>query len=481
MSLRGRITALVAAVVAVLLVAIGAGQQLTAARVLLDAVDQDLVRIAAAIERDPRGVLIHAGPGRERAGGAAGLVQLTDAEGRAVGGRGPMASRTDDELRIPVDDEVLALARPTGGADQAHSASLRTVVVDGFSLRVLAVPFAPGLVLQVARPIDEIEAALVTLRGRTAVVTLLGALLAALLAWWVAGRAIRPVTVLTERVESIRGAGDLTRRLEVRGEDEVARLAVAFNGMLGRLEAARALQEQLTADASHELRTPLTSLRTNIEVLAGSEDRLDPVARASLLADLLGQVEELTAMVDGLVDLARVDAVPDASEDLTPVDLSRLVVDVIASAARRSPQRAADLRLDLPDGARESLTVRGDRHQLTLAVNALLDNAVKYAPTGPIEVTLAHDPAGSTVLVQVRDHGPGVAPEYHDAILDRFFRTPEARSQPGAGLGLALVARVARAHGGRVVVHSAEPQAGPGAAQSGDAQGLVVALELPSR
>lgn len=459
MSLRGRITLMVAVLVAALLVAIGAGLQLNTGRVLLEAVDGDLERIASAMERDPRGVLIDARLGRERAGGAPGLVQLSDAQGRALGGRGPMAPRLpvpNGDLAIPIDDDVLALAGPDG----AESAgSLRTVEVEGFTLRVLAVPFEAGFVLQVARPIDEITDVLEALRRSTAWVTLAGAMLSALAAWWFSGRAIRPVTVLTQRVEGIKGAGDLGRRLAIRGTDEVARLAVAFNDMLGRLDVARAQQEQLTADASHELRTPLTSLRTNIEVLATSQDRLDGAAHTSLLADLLGQVDELTVLVEGLVDLARIDTVMPSVRD---VDLVVIAHDAVATAARRHPQRATDLRVDAraaSDG--ERTMVPGDAQQLQLALTALIENAVKYAPSGPIVVEV--EPGA----IRVRDTGPSVEPEHLEAIFERFFRTPEARSRPGAGLGLALVARVAEAHGGRALARRGEPQ------------GLVVELVFP--
>jgi two-component system, OmpR family, sensor histidine kinase MprB len=467
MSLRGRISLMVAVLVAALLVAVGIGLQVNAGRVLLGAVDDDLERMAMAIERDPRGVVVRAGPGRGRAGGAAGLVQLSDADGRSLSGRGPMTPRADGEVLIPVDDDVLALAlsgstAPASALGETSAGFFRTTEVEGFSLRVLAVPFGSGLVLQVARPIDEITDVLTALRLSTAWVTLAGALLAALVAWSVAGRAIRPVTALTARVEGIRGAGDLDARLEVRGSDEVGRLAAAFNGMLGRLESARAQQEQLTADASHELRTPLTSLRTNIEVLVASHDRLDDDARVALLADLLGQVAELTDMTEGLVDLARVDAVTASSQD---IDLVALADDVLATAARRHPQRALDLSVRSVDAqsteGRGRPVVVGDARQLHLALTALIDNAVKYAPSGSIIVEVEAN------AIRVCDQGPGVAPEHLQVIFDRFYRTPEARSRPGAGLGLALVARVAEAHGGHVAARPALPH------------GLVVELAFP--
>ncbi len=105
--------------------------------------------------------------------------------------------------------------------------------------------------------------------------------------------------------------------------------------------------------------------------------------------------------------------------------------------------------------------VPGDAQQLQLALTALIENAVKYAPSGPIVVEVESD------VIRVRDRGPGVGPEHLEAIFERFFRTPEARSQPGAGLGLALVARVAEAHGGRALARPGEPQ------------GLVVELVFP--
>lgn len=456
MTLRGRVALVVAGVVGVAVLLVGVGVQALLVRSLLGAIDRDLRAVAAEVERGPRGARELVAPRRDRFGGAAGIIQLVDAQGRSV-----RLPRGDDDVRLPVTPEVLAVA-----AGEAP-AFLRTDVAEGRALRILTVPLADGLAAQVARPLDEATAVIAELRRRIAVVSLLAAAVAAVLARWVAGRSVRPVTDLTARVESVRGTDDLGLRLDVRGDDEVGRLAVAFNGMLARLAAAREAQERLTADASHELRTPLTSLRTNLEVLALAEDGravLGVEDRGRLLADVQGQVAELTAMVDGLVAIAR-DGGP--SGPRTDVDLADVASEVMAAAVRRHPQRADDLVLAVAPAA-GPVRVRGERVRLASAMTNLVDNAVKYAPEGPIVLSVGAGEHGSA-RVTVRDHGPGVAAEDLPHLFERFFRSASARSAPGAGLGLALVDQVARDHGGQAVADL--PASG----------GLEVALVIPRR
>jgi len=475
MSLRARIASLVAVTVAAILVAVGLGLQAITAATLVGAVDDDLRAIAANIGRDPRGALFLAGPGRDRLGGAGGLVQLVDERGPVQVAPGRPGMRVPElTADLPVDDTVLSVAR---GESEA---TLRTVEFEGVRMRVLAASVGGGFAVQVARPLDEVDAVVAALRVRIAMLTFAGALLAGAVAWLVAGRSIRPVRALTEAVESIRDGRDLSRRAELQagsdGDDEVARLSVAFDAMLERLDASRIAQEQLAADASHELRTPLTSLRTNVEVLALDAERLDPADRARLTEDVIVQFEELTAMIDGLVLLARLDTGSDA---YSHVDLAVLIEEVADAARRRHPQRAADLvtSLSAHDTGARAMSVRGDARELTLAVTAMVENAVKYTEDGEIALMLSAPPAASAppagpdsgdVCVAVRDAGPGVDPEHLPKLFDRFFRAPEARSWPGAGLGLALVDRVARAHGGHAHAELVDPQ------------GLEVSLVLPA-
>ncbi len=467
MTLRGRVALVVALAVAGAAILVGVGVQALVVRTLYAEVDRDLRGVAAQLERGPRGALQLLGPRRDRFGGAAGLVQVVDTAGRSV-----RVAGLEPDVALPVTPRVREVAAGTAPA------FLRTVEVEERPLRILTAPFADGLAVQVARPLDEAVRVIAALRRGIALVALLAAAAAALAARRLADRSVRPLTELTARVDAIRSTDGLGTRLAVHGDDEVGRLAAAFDGMLGRLEAARDAQERLTADASHELRTPLTSLRTNLEVLALAEDgraALDADERARLLADVRGQVAELAAMVDGLVAIAR-DGGPGGARE--PVDLTALAEVVLATARRRHPQRAGDLRLDVRAPAGGAV-VTGERDRLRSAVTNLVDNAVKYADAGPIVVAVAADadagggtsPGGAAVRevrLRVRDHGPGVAPSDLPHLFERFYRAAAARSAPGAGLGLALVAQVARDHGGRV------------AARLPDDRGLEVELVLPA-
>jgi two-component system sensor histidine kinase MprB len=205
--------------------------------------------------------------------------------------------------------------------------------------------------------------------------------------------------------------------------------------MLGALERSQDAQRQLVADASHELRTPLTSLRTNVEVLA-RVGRLPAAERRALLADVVGQLDELTELVGGLVELAR-DGEPPVEE---PHDLrlDELVAEAVERARRRAP--GADFRTYL-----EPTVVRGTPERLHRAAANLLDNAAKWSPAGtPIDVVVKDGE------LLVRDRGPGIADDDLDRVFDRFYRSSDARGLPGSGLGLAIVREIAERHGGRV-------------------------------
>jgi two-component system sensor histidine kinase MprB len=229
------------------------------------------------------------------------------------------------------------------------------------------------------------------------------------------------------------------------------RAADRFVAVLDRLEGSQAAQRQLVADASHELRTPVTALRTNAELLLEQED-LAPVERRVLLADVVDQTEELSALVADLIELARGDQ-PVA--EVHDVRLDALVAEAVERARRHAP--SVRFTSDLEP---VSVDAVGDR--LGRAVNNLLDNAAKYSPDGgEVEVTLRGG------AVRVRDHGPGVPTDELPHIFDRFFRATNARGQAGSGLGLAIVKQVAERHGGSVAA-----EAVPGG-------GLAVTLTLP--
>jgi two-component system, OmpR family, sensor histidine kinase MprB len=279
-----------------------------------------------------------------------------------------------------------------------------------------------------------------------------GIALAALLGFAVTRTALTPVRKLTEATERVTETGDLRQGIEATGSDEISRLAASFNRMLEALDASLGAQRQLVADASHELRTPLTSLRTNVEVLArGSE--LPQEDQVRLVRDTVAQLDEMTALIADLVDLAR-DSGPH-HEARVDVRLDELASRALERAEGRLPsvRFVADLHPSL---------VRGIPDRLERAVANLLDNAAKWsAPGGMVEMSLRD---GDLV---VRDHGPGIAPEDLPRVFDRFYRAASARGLPGSGLGLAIVKQVAESHGGDVVAWNAEDG------------GAVVRLRLP--
>jgi two-component system sensor histidine kinase MprB len=210
--------------------------------------------------------------------------------------------------------------------------------------------------------------------------------------------------------------------------------------MLVSLERSLAAQRNLVADASHELRTPLTSIRTNVELLSRA-DELAPEARTRAVEDVVTQLEELTALVGDLVELARDGERPEEVED---VRLDVLVSDAVERVRRRAPQRHFVLSL-------EPTLVRGSPSRLDRAVVNLLENAVAWGPEDePIEVAVAD------TGVVVRDHGPGIDAEDAERLFDRFYRSARARGRPGSGLGLAIVRQVAETHGGGASVERAE-------------------------
>jgi two-component system sensor histidine kinase MprB len=238
------------------------------------------------------------------------------------------------------------------------------------------------------------------------------------------------VAALTDAAEHVARTRDLSRRIEREGDDELSRLAGAFNTMLEALAESQRAQRRLVADASHELRTPLTSLRTNLEVLG--RGGLPEADHVKLRADVIAQLEELTLLVSDLVDLAREEE-PVAEREALRLD--ELVAAAVERARRHAPQVRFTTEL-------EPAVVDGVRSRLDRAVANLLDNAAKYSDE--VEVTLRD---GELV---VRDHGPGIADEDLPFVFDRFYRAPSARGRPGSGLGLAIVRQAAEAHGGSV-------------------------------
>jgi signal transduction histidine kinase len=260
-------------------------------------------------------------------------------------------------------------------------------------------------------------------------------LLGSALAWLAAGRVLRPVRETTNLARKITDS-DLSARIPGHGRSEVGELAVTFNRMLDRLEAAFAAQRRFLADVGHELRTPITVIQGNLDTMqAASCDDAETLAIAS------DELARMTRLVDDLLMLAEAER-PDFLR-LAPADLGSLTQQLAMKA------HALDDRPWVLAGAAPAQAVL-DAQRITQAVMQLAANAVAHTPPGTV-VELGSALTGSTVEFTVADHGPGIPPDQRRRVFDRFARL-ESRRGGGTGLGLSIVAAIAAAHGGSVHV-----------------------------
>jgi two-component system, OmpR family, sensor histidine kinase MprB len=338
--------------------------------------------------------------------------------------------------RALISDAEIAVAQ--GQADQ----SIRTVNVSGVDYRVIAVPAGDDTAVIMAQSMEPTQRTLDRLGLVFWVVGVSGVLIAGVAGWAVATNSLRPVRRLTDAAEHVALTEEL-RPIEVTGDDELARLTIAFNSMLVALDASQRRQRRLIADAGHELRTPLTSLRTNIELLAQADKRggLSEEARSELLTDIRAQIEEMSTLVGDLVELARDELLVRGPE---PADLAELLDSAIERVRRRAP--GITFEVDA-----EPWLVLGDPHLLERAVMNLLDNAAKWSP--PLGTVTVRLEGGS---LTVTDEGPGISDADLPHIFERFYRSTESRTLPGSGLGLAIVQQTAHRHGGTIAAGNSE-------------------------
>ncbi len=437
MSLRTRIAAAAALAVAVVVLVAAAAIYFGVRAELRDEVDSSLrdratlfVSLADGPGRPggPPGDPGPVGRGRipvprpEPFGGPEGVAQLILPSGQVL-------RRPGSNEAIPVD----AHAREVAGRGSGEYLTDKTV--NGTHLRVLTQGAGDQGAVQLARPLDEVDRQL----DRVVLVLLLvgaaGVALGAALGALVARTALSPVASFTRRTEELAADGDTSQRIHTERTDELGRLARTFNTTLDALERSVEAQRHLVADASHELRTPIASLRANIQTLEQSE-RLPEAERASLRADILQELDELTSLVADIVELAR-GAKPGELVDDVRVD--EIVEQVAARARVRAPE---GVTLDV---VTEPTLVRGEPERIQRAVSNLVDNALKWSPQGGrVEIALADGG------LSVRDHGTGFADADLPHVFERFYRADSARARPGSGLGLAIVRQAAEAHGGNV-------------------------------
>ncbi len=367
----------------------------------------------------------------DRFGASSIYVQVWRADGTWV------ANSENLRLRQPLDRNAL----------NREGGSQRDMVIDGSHMRVVTQPIilTEGQVIgyvQAAQSLNQVDQAqnallLVLVSGGVAAV-----LLAAVVGWLSANRALRPLDTITETAARIARADDLARRIPLEGlaNDEVGRLAQAFNLTLERLERLFNAQRRFLADVSHELRTPLTTIRGNVDLLrrmgGADTDSLDAIQ---------SETERMSRLVYDLLLLAQSDAgtLPLARE---PVELDTLLLEVF----RESQVLAGGVQLGI--GEIDQAVVLGDRDRLKQLLLNLVSNAVKFTPEGGrVSLGLTRPAEGWARLV-VADTGAGIPPDELPHIFERFYRVDKARtrSQGGAGLGLAIAQRIALVHGGRI-------------------------------
>jgi signal transduction histidine kinase len=386
--------------------------------------------------------------------GGTTVVQVVDGQGRVRA-----ASAGGDRLVPVLDPGELAAAR---AGDKRYLPGER-FGVDGV-VRVVGVAASrtgaaeDRQTVVVAVPAAELKDAVRLVR------IVLGAgfgvllLLLALLAWRIVGWTLRPVEALRRGAEAISDASHsgsaAAGSLPVpESRDEIHRLAMTLNDMLGRLDAARRRQRAFVADAAHELRNPLASIRTQLEVAEATGDA------SGLAPDLLADVQRLSRLVDDLLLLARSDDAGGAAvRPSDRVDLAGLV--------REAGDHYRGARVPVAARTDGAVVVEGDREALRRVVVNLLDNAVRHARTAA-RVSVGTE--GPEAVLRVADDGPGIVAADRERAFERFARLDEgrARDDGGAGLGLAIVRELVRLHGGRVELGDAAP-------------GLLAEVRLPT-
>jgi signal transduction histidine kinase len=352
-----------------------------------------------------------------------------------VGGRPYLRSAQVVPYRLDTDPDL------AGRWSSLRETARGRVDTPGGEIEYLAVPLrAQGetrgvFVVAIFRSFetDDIDDLTRVLGGVGIVIFVIGTLLA----WRSAQRIVQPVQAVTRTARQISG-GDLTRRIPVSGDAEVAELAGTFNEMLDRLESAFGTQRRFLDDAGHELRTPITIVRGHLELLGD-----DPAEREETMALVMDELDRMSRLVDDVLLLAKVER-PDFLS-LETVEVGALTREIHAKASALAPR-------DWVEPAVGHGVIVADRQRLTQAVIQLAQNAVQHTGDGQA-IAISSWVDGGAAGFSVRDHGPGVPPAERERIFDRFARGSGVPRE-GAGLGLAIVRAIAEAHGGRVALES---------------------------
>jgi two-component system OmpR family sensor kinase len=365
----------------------------------------------------------------------------------------PLPSSTGIIAEIETRDGLQGSASTLSDPPQLPQVTSGTFTMSSPHYRGVAYTNVRGDHVEIALSLHEVDQTLHHLLFVEGVAFFAVLITLALLAWWVVNLGLRPIHEMEETAGKI-ADGDLSQRVEIVDENtEVGRLGLAFNQMLEQIE--HAFQEKgeseerlrrFVADASHELRTPLTSIRGYAELFRrGAADRPEDLAKA--MRRIEEEAGRMGVLVDDLLLLARLDQGRPLEEH--PVDLTRITRDAVDDAHTVAPNRPIDYA---PNGA---IVVSGDEVRLRQVLANLMQNALRHTPPEtPIHVRV--ESGDDTATIEVCDEGPGMSSEVAAHVFERFWRGDPSRQRAsgGAGLGLAIVAAIADAHGGRAEVES---------------------------
>ena len=430
--IRIRLTLAFSGVMAVVLVAVGAFLYLRLERDLEASIDQGLRSRGG----DVAALVREAGPGSTDAGRATlieqeeSFAQVLEADGRVVDGTPQLRGRP-----LLTAAEVAEAQEGTLFLERAN------LIEDGEPTRLLAAPVRAGgqdLVVVVGASVEDNRDALRSLLTLLVIGGAAALALASLAGYGVAAAALRPVEAMRRRAAEI-GDADAGQRLPVAANgDEIARLGETLNAMLDRLEVAFDRERTFVADASHELRTPLAILKTELE-LALRAGRT-PEELTAALRSAAEETDRLAQLAEDLLVIARSDR-GGLPVRLAPVDVGVLLGRVAERFAGRAESQGRSLEVDAQPGTELS----ADAVRLEQALGNVVDNALRH---GAGRVCLRASARDDVVELRVSDEGEGFATSLLDHAFERFTRADEARGRGGAGLGLAIVDTIARAHGG---------------------------------
>jgi two-component system phosphate regulon sensor histidine kinase PhoR len=257
------------------------------------------------------------------------------------------------------------------------------------------------------------------------------------------------VEALTRDAQRL-ASGDLSHRVHVKGTEEINQLGQTLNHMTQQLQNLEGMRRQYVSNVSHELRTPLASIRGMAETLL-FHGETDPELRERYLPRIVSQTERLARLATQFLDLAQIES-GSVVKFLTPVTLSSVLSEVVATAGDRAEAEGVRVQTELPADLPE---LNADRDRLVQVFLNLVDNAIRYTPPGGA-VTVSARRAGEVICVSVCDTGVGIPAQHLPHLFERFYRVDPARTvkSGGTGLGLSIVDQIVRAHGGSIQVES---------------------------